>query len=150
MPPAVGCARCAAFDVQANLLREVVTSEDIENGCAGPQKILAQFPVADVRGTTREHPLACLDGRLLVTEADARPAAAGRLGLAPAVKLAKRPAPSAPLRATPPAEAAPEGRPAPKPPAPKRPSAPKKPPAPKKPRAAAPKTKVQWATVKTL
>ena len=56
------------IDVQAKLLAEVATSEDIkkyENRCAGKDKISAQFPVTAVSGTTRERPLACLDGRLL-------------------------------------------------------------------------------------
>ena len=77
----------------------------MKKGCAGVISILAQFPVAAVRGTTQECPLECLDGRLRVAEADARPATADRVGLAPAVKLtklAKRPAPSAPLCAPPP------------------------------------------------
>ena len=131
----------------------------MENRCASTTAMLAHFPVAAVRGTTQQCPLECLDGRLRVAEAGARPATADRVGLAPAVKLtklAKRPAPSAPLCAPPPAKAAPKP-PAPKPAAPK-PPAPKppapKPPAPKPPapkRKLAPRqTKAGWAQVVIL
>ena len=122
----------------------------MENRCAGKDSILAHFPVAAVHGTTQQRPLEGLGGRLQVAEADAVPATATRLGPAPAVKLtklAKRPAPSAPLLPPPPAKAAPKPA-APKPPAPK-PPAPKKP-APKRPAAPAPQRKAGWAPVVTL
>ena len=132
----------------------------MENRCASMDFFLAQFPAAAVRGTTQECPLECLDGRLRVAEAGARPATADRVGLAPAVKLtklAKRPAPSAPLCAPPPAKSAPKP-PAPKSPAPKppalKPPAPKKPapkkPAPNRPAAPAPQRKAGWAPIVTL
>jgi hypothetical protein len=100
------------FNMQAKMLSDAASQEDVLAGRAGPMYFFNLFTVERLRNTTRDSPLQLLDGRLEVAETEANTAPTPPMVVsrrpAPPTVLTKRPAPLSPKKQAPAPKKAPK------------------------------------------